>query len=97
MTSFPSVWYWSILNISIPYSNKRPENSNRMGGYVRIGELHPFKHYIGTKVGFDTDEVQHELSYFNHHVSYFVKSAKRYGLHPEDIGEYSDDNIREIP
>jgi hypothetical protein len=48
-------------------------------------------------VGFDTDEVQHELSYFNHHVSYFVKSAKRYGLHPEDIGEYSDDNIREIP
>jgi ubiquinone/menaquinone biosynthesis C-methylase UbiE len=76
---------------------RKTSRNLKPGGYVWIGELHPFKQYLGTKARFDTEEGKQVLSSFNHHISDFIKSAKRYGLFPEDIGEYFDDNIREIP
>ncbi len=62
------------------------------GGYVYIGELHPFKQYTGTKARFNTEHGQHIVTCFNHHVSEFIHAAKRYGMMPTDIGEYFDDS-----
>jgi len=62
------------------------------GGYVYIGELHPFKQYSGTKARFETEHGQHIVTCFNHHISEFTRAAKKYEMMPIDIGEYFDDN-----
>src|SRR5664279_1405841 len=62
------------------------------GGYVYIGELHPFKQYTGTKARFSTENGQHVVTCFNHHISEFIQAAKKHGMMPIDIGEYFDDN-----
>ena len=68
------------------------------GGYVYIGELHPFKQYTGTKARFDTGNGQQIVECFNHHISEFIQIAKRYQLTLTDINEYFDDNdTSEIP
>jgi ubiquinone/menaquinone biosynthesis C-methylase UbiE len=64
------------------------------GGYVYIGELHPFKQYSGSKARFDTDEGQQVVTCFNHHVSDFVQSAAGHGLKIEKLDEYFDDDDR---
>ncbi|QHS61213.1 class I SAM-dependent methyltransferase [Chitinophaga agri] len=64
------------------------------GGRVYIGELHPFKQYAGTKARFDTEAGTEVLECFNHHISDFIRPAKKYGLVVEDINEYFDDNDR---
>jgi predicted TPR repeat methyltransferase len=68
------------------------------GGYVYIGELHPFKQYTGSKARFDTDNGQQIVTCFNHHISDFLQSAKRYGFEIVDVDEYFDeDSETEIP
>lgn len=64
------------------------------GGFVYIGELHPYKQYTGTKARFDTEEGRHVVPCFNHHVSDFVQGAKQYGLELLDVNEHFDDNDR---
>jgi ubiquinone/menaquinone biosynthesis C-methylase UbiE len=64
------------------------------GGYIYIGELHPFKQYSGTKARFDTDEGVQVVSCFNHHLSDFTQAAKNNGFTVESINEYFDDNDR---
>jgi ubiquinone/menaquinone biosynthesis C-methylase UbiE len=64
------------------------------GGYVYIGELHPFKQYIGSKARFETEEGLQILKCFNHNISDFIQSAKNYNLKILDINEYFDDNDR---
>lgn len=63
-------------------------------GYVYIGELHPFKQYLGTKARFDTEAGPQILTCFNHHISDFIHSAKNNGFLIVDIKEYFDDNDR---
>jgi ubiquinone/menaquinone biosynthesis C-methylase UbiE len=62
------------------------------GGYVYIGELHPFKQYTGTKARFNIEDGQHVVTCYNHHISEFIQSAKKFGMMPIDIGEYFDDD-----
>lgn len=64
------------------------------GGYVYIGELHPFKQYSGTKARFDTEEGRQEVECYTHHVSDFVQAARRHGLKLVDLNEYFDNNDR---
>lgn len=64
------------------------------GGYIYLGELHPFKQYAGTKARFDTEEGRHVVECFDHHISDFVNAAKKHGLSLVDIKEYFDDNDR---
>ncbi len=72
--------------------------SLKVGGHVYIGELHPFKQYAGSKARFETEEGTHVLDCFTHHISDFVRSAKKYGLMPVDIKEYFDEGIKtDIP
>ena len=66
----------------------------KSGGYVYIGELHPFKQYTGTKARFDTEEGRQEVECYTHHISEFVQTAKRHGLKLVDLNEHFDDNDR---
>lgn len=64
------------------------------GGYVYIGELHPFKQYTGSKARFDTEQGTQVVECFNHHISDFIRSAKKTGLVLMDADEYFDNDDR---
>lgn len=64
------------------------------GGYVYVGELHPFKQYTGSKARFETEEGIQVVKCYNHNISDFIIAAKKYGLHILDINEYFDDDDR---
>jgi ubiquinone/menaquinone biosynthesis C-methylase UbiE len=66
------------------------------GGYVYIGELHPFKQYSGSKARFNTDEGEQVVSCFNHHLSDFTQAAKNNGFEIININEYFDEDDRSI-
>jgi ubiquinone/menaquinone biosynthesis C-methylase UbiE len=77
---------------------KEVSKSLNAGGYVYIGELHPFKQYTGTKARFDTENGRQVVKCFNHHISDFIQIAKKHGLVLADINEFFDNNNRnEIP
>ena len=65
------------------------------GGYIYIGELHPFKQYAGSKARFETNEGLQVVECFTHHVSDFVQIAKKNGLVLVDINENFDDDDRD--
>ena len=68
------------------------------GGYIYIGELHPFKQYSGSKARFNTDTGQQIVTCYNHNVTDFTQSAKKYGFEILGLSEYFDDNNnRSIP
>ena len=68
------------------------------GGYIYIGELHPFKQYSGSKARFDTEAGRQEVTCFTHHVSEFVQVARKHGFVVEDLQElFDDDNSNSIP
>jgi ubiquinone/menaquinone biosynthesis C-methylase UbiE len=68
------------------------------GGYVYIGELHPFKQYTGSKARFQTEEGLQIVQCYNHPISDFIQSAKKYGLKLIDLDEYFDnDDKASIP
>lgn len=71
--------------------------SLKTGGYIYIGELHPYKQYLGTKARFDTEEGQQIVECFNHHISEFIQSAKKYRLRLVDLNEFFDDEETKIP
>lgn len=63
-------------------------------GYVYVGELHPFKQYIGTKAKFETKNGLQIVTCFNHNISDFISAAKKSGFQILDVSEYYDDNER---
>ena len=64
------------------------------GGYVYIGELHPFKQYEGSKARFETTDGIQIVPCFNHHISDFILPAKKYGFAIVDMNEHFDDDDR---
>ena len=77
---------------------KNSSNKIVTGGHVYIGELHPFKQYSGSKARFETENGQQIVTCFNHNISDFTQSAKKFGFEITDINEYFDDNdIKTIP
>ena len=77
---------------------KETAQSLRQGGYVYIGELHPFKQYTGSKARFETTEGIQVVECFTHHMADFVKAAKKSGLELVELDEYFDNDKRnEIP
>ncbi len=67
------------------------------GGFVYIGELHPFKQYAGTKARFETARGIQVLECFNHHLSDFFIAAKKVDFSIESIEEFFDESNREMP
>ena len=68
--------------------------SLKPGGYVYIGELHPYKQYAGSKARFDTPSGTQVVDCFNHHVSDFTELPRQYGLVPILVNEYFDEDDR---
>lgn len=83
---------------NLDYVFNEVAKSLNAGGYLYIGELHPFKQYTGTKARFDTDEGTQLVECFNHNVSDFIQAGKKHGLVLVELDEYFDDNNRtQIP
>lgn len=88
---------FSLVLEHIEHLDKIFEKLNRVvisGGYVYIGELHPFKQYNGTKARFETEEGIKVVTCFNHNISDFTNSAKKYGFNIALLEEFFDDNGR---
>ncbi|MEN8123510.1 MAG: class I SAM-dependent methyltransferase [Bacteroidota bacterium] len=66
-------------------------------GKFFISELHPFKQYLGTKAKYDTDQGEEELEVYIHHVSEFLKNAKKMGFILIHFQEWFDNDNKEIP
>jgi ubiquinone/menaquinone biosynthesis C-methylase UbiE len=62
------------------------------GGYLYIGELHPFKQYTGSKARFETGEGIHIVQCYNHHISEFIQSAEKNGLKLLQLREWFDND-----
>ena len=74
-------------------SNHLTEN-----GTFYIGELHPFKQYLGSKAGFVNEEGKQTVTCFTHHISEFTSLAKQNGLTISEVTEYFDDgDIASVP
>lgn len=61
------------------------------GGYLFVGELHPYKQYAGTKARFETAEGLQIVSCFNHHLSDFTGAAERNGFQLVTLQEFFDE------
>jgi len=48
------------------------------GGFVYIGELHPFKQYAGAKAKFETESGLTVLTCYQHNISDFITSAAKF-------------------
>lgn len=64
------------------------------GGYLYLGELHPFKQYAGSKARFNTEAGEQVVECYNHNVSDFIQAGKKAGLTLVDVEEYFDNNDR---
>jgi SAM-dependent methyltransferase len=64
------------------------------GGFLYIGELHPFKQYNGTKARFETESGIEIVDCFNHHISDFIENGLNLGLKLLKFEEYFDENDR---
>lgn len=64
------------------------------GGFIYIGELHPFKQYSGSKARFETAEGMQIVECYTHHVSNFVDAALQSGLSLYGLHEYFDEGDR---
>jgi ubiquinone/menaquinone biosynthesis C-methylase UbiE len=70
----------------------------RTGGLFYIGELHPFKQYLGSKARFETGSGVYELECFAHHVSDFFAAGRKNKFELIDLKEWFDDaNQMKIP
>lgn len=61
------------------------------GGYMYIGELHPYKQYAGSKARFDTVKGTHELNCFTHHVSEFLNISGAHNFSLIKFNEHLDE------
>jgi ubiquinone/menaquinone biosynthesis C-methylase UbiE len=77
---------------------KEANNALKPGGYIYIGELHPFKQYSGSKARFDTADGRQILECYTHHISDFIQAAQKNGFQTTDLQEHFDnDNRNEVP
>lgn len=70
---------------------KKAAASLHRGGYVYIGELHPYKQYSGSKARFETEKGTQVVPCFIHHFSHFCEAAMVSGLHIEQVHEFFDE------
>ena len=62
----------------------------RPGGFVYVGELHPFKQYSGSKARFETEDGHQIVTCFTHHISDFTKTAGTHGFDIVCVNECFD-------
>ena len=68
------------------------------GGLIYIGELHPYKQYLGTKARFETNEGLQILDCYTHNISDFTQVARQNGFIIRDLREFFDaDETGKVP
>ena len=67
------------------------------GGLFYVGELHPFKQYLGSKARFETPTGPVELEGYVHHLSDFTEAARRHGFRCRQLQEWFDNDSRATP
>jgi ubiquinone/menaquinone biosynthesis C-methylase UbiE len=75
---------------------RRASEKIKTGGFVYVGELHPFKQYSGSKARFETAGGEQVVPCFTHNFSDFTQAARNNGFSIMDIREYFDDNDRTL-
>ena len=82
---------------NIDFIFKEAKRVLKPGGFIYIGELHPFKQYAGSKARFDVENGVFELECFIHNISDFLNTAKKYQLECIELMEWFDDkNVKDI-
>lgn len=67
-------------------------------GIIYIGELHPFKQYLGSQASYENEDGKQFVTAFTHHISEFTKAAKQNGLNILEIKEFFDEkDTKSIP
>jgi predicted TPR repeat methyltransferase len=66
------------------------------GGLFFICELHPIKQYMGSKARFEKDNELIIVDCYTHHLTDYLR-ARDYGFQLEEIREWFDEGLNEIP
>ena len=61
------------------------------GGYMYVGELHPFKQYAGSKARYLDENGWQVLTCYIHHVSDFINAGIDAGFEVNQVYEYFDE------
>ena len=64
------------------------------GGFVYVGELHPFKQYTGSKARFEIESGVQVLECYTHHFSDYIFAANSVGLRLIACKDFFDDDNR---
>ncbi|MCF6166962.1 class I SAM-dependent methyltransferase [Lutibacter sp.] len=85
-----------IKNLDVIF--KQTSQKLKPNGLFFISELHPFKQYSGSKARFESENGTVELEVYTHHISEYLKSAKKYNFKLIEINEWFDQpSESEIP
>ncbi|VAW25218.1 3-demethylubiquinone-9 3-methyltransferase [hydrothermal vent metagenome] len=77
-----------IKNLDVIF--KQTSQKLKPNGLFFISELHPFKQYSGSKARFESENGTVELEVYTHHISEYLKSAKKYNFKLIEINEWFD-------
>ena len=66
-------------------------------GYFFICELHPFKQYLGSKARFETSNGLIELTAYVHHISDYMRGAKKNNFELLELHEWFDEPQSDQP
>jgi len=69
----------------------------KKNGWFYIGELHPFKQYLGSKARFLHQGREEPLLVFTHHISDYFEAGQAAGLQLRLLREWFDPEQNEIP
>ncbi|MDQ6609861.1 MAG: class I SAM-dependent methyltransferase [Bacteroidota bacterium] len=85
-----------IENLHFIFEQVRNEIS--IGGFLYIGELHPYKQYAGSVARFETEGDVQRLECYPHHLSEFFKYATAFNFSLVDFNEWFDEeNKKGVP
>ncbi|MCF7801894.1 MAG: class I SAM-dependent methyltransferase [Candidatus Marinimicrobia bacterium] len=84
-----------IKDLSFIFSQARLKL--KTGGHFFISELHPFRQYLGSRAGFDTENGRINPRAYTHHVSQFLDSARQNDFHLTTLREWFDANGTDKP
>ena len=66
-------------------------------GYIYLGELHPYKQYLGSKARFETANGVTELPCFIHDIAEYFAAALKFGFTLVNLREWRDDDDPAMP
>jgi ubiquinone/menaquinone biosynthesis C-methylase UbiE len=67
-------------------------NKLNSGGYLYVGELHPFKQYQGSVARFDTPAGRVALECYTHNISEFIHAAQKNDFQLQQLNEWFDED-----